>query len=116
MSKNFYGFLIFLLVLSTGCGLLQAIINLYLGTGIYTLNFLVVWLIGTGVISVVTSAYLLKYFSYRKYWFAFYAGIAALVTSTFFLIVICYTLTSGQAVSYHMPLIYIVYCTNIYPL
>jgi len=77
MNKNLYAFGLFFLGLTAACGLLQSIISFELGTGIYTLDSIVVWVIGVSVISIVGSVFLLKYFHYRKYWFAFYAAIVA---------------------------------------
>jgi hypothetical protein len=113
MNKNLYTFLIFFLALTVACGLLQSFISFEMGAGIYTLDSIVVWVIGISIISIVASVFLLKYFHYRKYWFAFYAAIVALITNLCYVVVLCSILISRQLVSYYKPVIVVFLCASI---
>ncbi|MDR6940328.1 carboxylesterase family protein [Mucilaginibacter pocheonensis] len=113
MNKNHYSLLIFFFALTTACGLLQSLISFKIGAGIYTLDAIVLWVIGIGIISFAESVFLLKYFHYRKYWFAFYAASVALITNLCFLIVVCCVLISKQLVSYYKPVAIVYLCAGI---
>ncbi|MFI5159419.1 MAG: hypothetical protein ACHQF4_11175 [Sphingobacteriales bacterium] len=105
MNKNFYTFLIFFLALSIASGLLQSFLSFESGPGIYTLDSIVLWVIWVGAISIVGTVALSKYFHYRKYWFAFYATIVAIIVNLCYLVVLCSILISRQLVSYYKPMV-----------
>lgn len=113
MNKNLYTFGIFFLGLVVVCGLIQSLISFEIGKGIYTLDSIVIWIIGVDIISIVGSIFLLKYFHYRKYWFAFYASLVALITTLCYLFVICSILISRQLADYYKPVAVIFLCAQI---
>jgi hypothetical protein len=113
MNKKLYTFGIFFLGLAVACGLLQSFISFEIGKGIFTLDSIVIWIIGASIVSITGPVFLLKYFHYRKYWFAFYASIIALITNLAYIIVLCCILISKQGVSYYKPVSVVFLCGQI---
>lgn len=113
MNKKLYAFAIFFLALSAICGLLQSIIGLKIGPDIYNLDLFVRWSIWVGIISLITSLLLLKYYQFRRYWFAFYSGCVTLITNLVYLIVTCFVLITRQEISYYKPLGIVLLCFSV---
>lgn len=112
MNRSLYTFGIFFLGLSAACSLLQSLIIFQIGGGIYTLNSIVIWLIGINVISGVGSVLLLKYFHFRRFWLAFYTGCIALITNIFYLAIVCTVVASRQLVNYYKPVAIVFLCAG----
>lgn len=114
MNKKFYTFTVFLLTLSVVCGLLQSLICLVMGTGIYySLSAIVSWLIWVSVIAIACSVCLLKYLYHRKYWLAFYAGAFALITSLCYHYVFFMALISKHVAAYYRPVVMVYLCSGL---
>jgi hypothetical protein len=113
MNKKLYSFAIFFLALSAICGLLQSIIGLKIGPDIYNLDFFIRWSVWVGTISLITSLLLLKYYQFRRYWFAFYSGLVTLITNLIYLIVTCFVLITRQEISYYKPLGVVLLCFSV---
>ncbi|HEX8024505.1 hypothetical protein [Mucilaginibacter sp.] len=113
MNTKLYTFGIFFLSLAIACGLFQGFLSFEIGKGIYTLDSIVIWIIGASIISIVGPVFLLKYFHYRKYWYAFYAAIIALITNLAYIVVLCCILTLKQGISYYKPVSIVFLCGQI---
>lgn len=113
MNKKLYAFAIFFLALSAICGLLQSIIGLKIGPDIYNLDLFIRWSVWVGTISLITSLLLLKYYQFRRYWFAFYSGLVTLITNLIYLIVTCFVLITRQEIRYYKPLGIVLLCFSV---
>jgi hypothetical protein len=103
MNKQFYTSLIVVFGIITVTGLLQNILQISIGGAIYYLDSYVPWFIVTTLAALTGSILLLKYFHYRKYWFAFYACIISTLASFCYAFIIYRIIASRTMIGYYSP-------------
>jgi hypothetical protein len=113
MNKNLYSLGIFFLWLTVACGLLQSILGFELGTRMYTLDSIVIWIAGTSAISIFGSVFLIRYFHYRKYWFVLYSAIVALILNVCYVVVLSRILLARQGIGYYRAVVIVFLCATI---
>jgi pimeloyl-ACP methyl ester carboxylesterase len=77
MNLTFYKFGILFLGLSIVCGLFQSSIHFQLGGSMHYLQPFADWYLVVNIIMLIGTLFLLKYFQYKKYRVAFFAGLIA---------------------------------------
>jgi len=104
-STGIYTILIYFLGLSAACGVLQGIISVLLGAQIFLLESFVMWFLVVNIISLSLSVLLLQYYHFRKYWFAFFAGIISVIANSSYAVVIFAIIVSRQLETFRIPVI-----------
>jgi hypothetical protein len=113
MSKSFYIFLNVFLGLTVAAGLLQGILRVLIGAQIFTLDSFVAWFLVANVVALAGLVFLLKYYHYRRYWFAFSTGTIAAIASLFYLVVFYVMLVSRELGNYYLPMLFFYLGANI---
>jgi len=108
MNKGLYSLLICFLGLSAACGVLQGILGLLLGTQIFFLESFVGWFWVANIISLSMSVLLLKYFHYRKYWFAFFTGAISAIANSCYAVVIYAIIVARKLETFRIPVVLLV--------
>ena len=105
MNRNLYFLGTLFLGLSVVAGLWQSIITLQIGGQIYFLDSFTGWFIGVSIVSLAGSLILLKYYSYKNYWFAFFTLIIAAIASFCLFFIMYKMLVARQLEEYYMPVL-----------
>ena len=121
MNRSFYNFAIFFSGLILALGLIQSLLRFQLGRTLFTMESFVEWFVFGGLLTLVASFILLKYFHHKKYTATFWTFILSIAASLGFFIVVYallvarrlenfYALTlymsSGTAILYALSLIF----------
>ncbi len=107
MDKQFYTSLIVAFGIITVTGLLQSILQISIGGAIYYFDSYIPWFLVTNVAALTGSILLLKYFHYRKYWFAFYACIISALASFCYAFIVYRILVSRAMMGYYSPAVFL---------
>lgn len=113
MNRAFYIFGIFFLALLAAVGLFQSIIHFQLDNQIFALESLDYWLLVVIAVSTIASLFLLKYFHFKKYDFAFYSGIIFTMATFFYLVVLYRIIAARELEILYMPMVAVVFITTI---
>lgn len=105
MNRTFYFFGIFFLTLLATAGIFQSILHFWLDNQIFALQSLATWLLAVIVVSTVGPLFLLKYFHFKKYSFAFYSGIALSIVTLVYLIILYQIVAARTLQNYYIPAI-----------
>jgi|SRR5882724_10853086 len=113
MNKGLYTLLICFSGLSAVCGVLQGIISFLLGPQIFFMEFFVPWFWAVNIISLSGAVLLLKYYHYRKYWFAFSAGAISAIASSCYVVVIYIVIVLRKLETFRIPVLLLFICAGI---
>ena len=113
MNKTFYTYGIFFLVLTLACGIFQSILYLRLDSQIFIQKSFANWFLVTGVIGLVGSLLMLKYYHSRNYRFTFIT--AAVVTAlTFCQFIVFYAIIVARRLqNFYVPIVFLVLAAGI---
>jgi pimeloyl-ACP methyl ester carboxylesterase len=112
MKKNIYFFGIFFLGLLIASALFESLIYFQLGSRVSTLHSFLGWYVLILIINLVVLFVLLKYYHYKKYWFAFSTGIIFTIAGLFNFIIIFSMLAIGELGDYYTIAILIILGTG----
>lgn len=107
MTKQFYTSLIIIFGLIAASGLLQSILRITIGDALFWLDSFIPWFIVTALVTLTGAILVLKYYHYRKYRFAFYAGIIATLASFCYAFILYRIMTSKTMTNYYSPAVYL---------
>jgi hypothetical protein len=113
MNKPLYTSLIFFLALSAASGLLLSIIRFLIGPQTFMLESFASWFLVTNIVSLVGAGLILKYYHYRQYRFAYYAGTFAVLANVCYAIVFYGVMLSRNNIVYYIPVFLAVLFTGI---
>ena len=113
MTKTLYTIGILFLGLTLASGLLQSTIYLLLGPQIYYLEPFFPWFFTVIFISLTGLLFVLKYYHFERFWFAFYTGMVYTIANLCLSTTFSYMLLTGKLVSfYYAPILIITLFTG----
>jgi dienelactone hydrolase len=83
MNKQFYILAIFFISLSMAAGLVQNIVYLLAGGQIFYMASFLPWFSAVNIVLIIAAYYLLKYYEFHHFRFAFWAGLVSLLINVF---------------------------------
>lgn len=113
MSKSLYIFGILLIGLGPICVILYGIVYFQLGGQISMLPSFIGWFFWVNTLSFIGSIFMLKYFHYKNYRFAFSVGVISTVVNLCFFVLVYRILTTHQLIGYYVPMRFICLCTGL---
>ena len=108
MNRTFYLFGIFFLALWAVAGVFQSIIHFQLDNQIFALGSLGNWVLVVIAVSTIGLLFLLRYFYFKKYGFAFYSGLVVTLTTFVNLIILYRIVAARELQNLYMPVLSIV--------
>ena len=107
MNRSHYNFAIIFLVLGFAASLFQSRLYLRLDNQIFIQKSFINWFLVTNIVGLAGSVFLLKYFHFKKYGFAFKIGIVATVAIVCQFIVLYAILAAGKLQAFYLPIAYL---------
>ena len=107
MNRSHYNFTIIFLALGFAASLFQSLLYLRLDNQIFIQKSFINWFWVTNIVGLAGSVFLLKYFHFKKYGFAFKIGIVATVAIVCQFIVLYTILVAGKLQAFYLPIAYV---------
>jgi pimeloyl-ACP methyl ester carboxylesterase len=100
MNRSFYSFAILFTALHLIVGLFLSLIFFGLPGQVYTFQSFPFWIIGSSIITIISSFLALKYYHHKKYWFTFGTALVSIVAFVSYAIVLYIMLTAKEMINY----------------
>ena len=107
MNRSHYTLAIIFLALGLASSLFQGRLYFQVDNQIFIQKAFINWFLVTNIVGLAGSVFLLKYFHFKKYGFAFKTGTVATVATVCQLIVLYTILVAGKLQAFYLPIAYL---------